>query len=135
MIMKEFELRFLCADEIEYEGSCVYLAVPMSDGSYGIMADHANMVAVMPEGELKINTGKEMLRYAISGGLLQIRSGKVLILSYSAERPEDIDEKRAEEAADRARIKMNKRSSELEYKQAQADLPRALNRLKIKHKV
>ena len=133
--MKEFELHFLCADETEYEGPCVSLILPGYDGTFGILADHSNIVGVMPEGDLKINTGSEILEYAVAEGLVQIRNGKVTILTYSAEKPDEIDEKRAEEAAQRAKIKMEKRRSELEYRQAQADLARALNRLKIKHKI
>lgn len=132
--MKEFMLHFLCADENEYEGMCVSINVPLTDGYAGILADHANMVAMMGYGELRINTGKEEIQYAVTEGLIKVENGEVLILAYSAERPEEIDEKRAEQAAIRARIKLKKQRSELEYRQAQASLSRALTRLKVKHR-
>lgn len=132
--MKKFTLHFLCADETEYEGECVSVKVPLLDGSAGILADHANMAAVMCDGEMTIDTGDEVIRYAVTEGLVRIRNGHVTIIAFSAERPEEIDEKRAQRAAVEARMELKQKHSELEYRQAQADLSRALNRLKIKHR-
>lgn len=130
--MKPFPLRFLCADESEYEGMAVSVHVPLMDGSAGILADHANMVAAMTGGELRIDTGEEVMEYAVTEGLIQIKNGDVLILAYSAEKPDEIDESRARQAAQRARARIKMKRSELEYRQAQADLARALTRLKVK---
>ena len=130
--MTPFKLRFLCAEEIEYEGECVYVSIPVDDGTAGIMAHHSNMITVMSGGELKIDTGKEVLNYAVTEGLVMVKNGEMTILAFSAEKPDEIDEKRAEEAAVRARIKLKRQHSELEYRLAQADLSRALNRLKVK---
>ena len=132
--MKSFKLRFLCAEQIEYEGDCVSVVFPVEDGYVGILADHSNMITVMHDGELRINTGSEMLDYAVTDGLVQVKNGEMMILAFSAEKPDEIDEKRAEEAAIRARIRIKRKRSELEYRQAQADLSRALNRLKVKHR-
>lgn len=132
--MKKFKLNFLCADESEYEDLCVSVNVPLLDGSAGIFADHANMVAAMTGGELRIDTGEEVIKYAVTQGLVQVKNGEVLILAFSAEKPEEIDEKRAQEAADRAQMRLKKKHSELEYRQAQADLARALTRLKVKQR-
>ncbi|MBQ9031736.1 MAG: ATP synthase F1 subunit epsilon [Parasporobacterium sp.] len=130
--MKTFTLRFLCADEKEYEGPCVSLKVPLSDGSAGILADHANMVAALVNGELTFDTGERQEIYAVSDGLLEIKNGEVTILAYSAERPNEIDENRAREAAERARARLRRRMSGLEYRQSQVALSRALNRLRVK---
>ena len=106
--------------------------VPLTDGYMGIFANHADMVASMPGGEMRINTGEKIVDYAVTQGLVHIKNGEVTILAFSAERPEEIDENRAREAAVRARARLQKKRSELEYRQAQADLSRALNRLKVK---
>ena len=132
--MKKFKLHFLCADECEYMGECVSITVPLIDGLAGILADHANIVSIMTIGDLLIDTGTEVLEYAVSEGLVQIENGNVLILAFSAERPDEIDEKRAEQAAQEARMALQRKRSKLEYRQAQADLSRAMNRLKVKHR-
>ncbi|MCF0229435.1 MAG: ATP synthase F1 subunit epsilon [Parasporobacterium sp.] len=132
--MKKFRLHFLCADECKFLGRCVSVTVPLLDGSAGIMAGHADMAAIMKDGLLKIDTGEDVLEYAVTDGLVKVEDGFVLILAFSAEKPEEIDEKRAQQAADRASRLIKRHKSELEYRQAQADLSRALNRIKVKHR-
>ena len=132
--MKEFRLQFLCADEKEYDGPCVSLNVPLPDGQAGILADHANMIAIMDTGELTIDTGSETIRYAVTEGLIEVKTGEVMILAFSAEKPDEIDENRAREAAERARVRLKKQMSTLEYRLSQAALSRALNRLRVKNR-
>ena len=135
MLMKKFRLHFLCADQIEYDDLCVSVFVPLYDGYVGILSDHANMRAIMSGGELRIDTGEEIIEYAVTEGLLRVTGKDVYILAYSAEKPDEIDENRAEQAAERARMRLMRKQSELEYRQAQASLARAMNRLKVKHKI
>ena len=49
----------------------------------------------------------------------------------SAERPEDIDANRAKQAEARAREELLQKRSQMEYRLAQTNLARALNRLRI----
>ena len=130
--MKPFKLQFFCADEQEYDGEAVSVTVPLYDGSAGILAEHSNMISTMKGGELIIDTGTEKIRYAVTEGLVEVSGGSVIILAFSAEKPEEIDEHRAREAAERARARLKKKMSSLEYQQSQAALSRALNRLKVK---
>jgi len=132
--MKEFHLEFLCADEKEYDGPCVSVQIPLPDGSAGILADHANMVAAMQTGELIIDTGSEVIEYAVTDGLAEVKDGNVMILAFSAEKPSEIDENRAREAVERAQARMQRKMSGLEYRQNRAALARALNRLKVKQR-
>ncbi len=133
--MNKFRLHFLCADQTEYDDECVSVYVPLSDGYAGIFADHANMRAIIKGGELRIDTGEKIIEYAVTEGMIRITGKDVLILAYTAERPEEIDENRAARAAERARIRLQRKLSKLEYRQTQASLSRALNRLMIKHKI
>ena len=129
--MKEFRLQFLCADEKEYDGPCVSINIPLEDGYMGILVDHSNMIAVMETGVMFINTGEETIEYAVTEGLVEVRNGEVLILAFSAEKPDEIDENRAMEAAMRARMRMKRKMSNLEFRQNQAALSRAMARLKV----
>ena len=53
------------------------------------------------------------------------------MLVDTAERPEDIDANRAKLAADKAKEKLLQKRSLEEYHVAQANLARAMNRLKV----
>lgn len=132
--MKQFKLQFFCADEKEYDGEAVSVTIPVPDGSLGILADHSDMICALHTGELEINTGAEKILYAVTDGMVEVKKGVVTILAFSAEKPDEIDEKRAMEAAERARTRMKLKMSSLEYRQNQAALARALNRIKVKQR-
>ena len=70
---------------------------------------------------------------AVSAGLVKIENNHVLILVDSAERPEDIDANRAQRAADQAREELLQKKSIQEYRTAQAQLARAISRLRVKN--
>ena len=128
-----FHLRVLAADRAFYDGDCESLTVPTSDGELGILAHHSNLVAAVIPGQLRASVPDgSFTEAAVSGGLLKVEGGDVLVLVDSAERPEEIDANRARRAADRAREEMIQKRSIQEYRMAQANLARALNRLRVK---
>jgi F-type H+-transporting ATPase subunit epsilon len=53
----------------------------------------------------------------------------------SAEKPEDIDRVRAQEAKERAQERLRQKESLKEYKQSEASLARALTRLRVTEKI
>lgn len=79
--------------------------------------------------------GQEEQIAAVSAGLVKVENNEVLVLVDSAERPEDIDANRAKRAADAAKEAMLQKKSIQEYRAAQADLARAISRLRIKRNV
>ena len=56
-----------------------------------------------------------------------------MILVDTAERPEEIDARRARRDADAAKEALLQRKSIMEYRAAQATLARAVSRLRVKH--
>ena len=131
--MDSFPVRILAADRPFYEGSCLSLTIPIQDGEMGILAHHSSMVVAVVPGELRLKTaeGEDQVA-AVSSGLVKIEDGEVLALVDTAERPEEIDANRAQRAADEAREALLQRRSAQEYRMAQANLARALNRLRVK---
>lgn len=133
--MTEFTLKILEADGCFYDGQCVSLVVPTSEGSLGIQAHHENMIAAVVPGIIKYTMPDgERLHAAIAGGFLKVEDNEVLILAEAAEKPEEIDEKRMLREIETAREEMLQKKSIEEYKIAQARMARAINRLKVKNK-
>ena len=131
--METFQVHILAADKTFYEGPCVSLTVPTSDGEFSILAHHSNMIAAIQPGTLLYQApGEESCRAAVSPGMVKVEQNDVLVLVDSVERPEEIDAARARREADEAREAMLQRKSRQEYQLAQATLARALNRLKVK---
>ncbi len=131
--MDTFQVHILAADRTLYEGPCVSLTIPASDGERGILAHHASMMAAIVPGMVCWQQpGERMQLAAVSPGMVKVENNEVLVLVDSAERPEEIDEARARREADQAREAILQKKSRQEYQLAQATLARALNRLRVK---
>ena len=130
--MEPFQVHILAADKTFYEGPCVSLTIPTSDGELGIWAHHAAMIAAVQPGTLRYQLPEEEPRIAaISPGMVKVEKNVVLVLVDSIERPEEIDAARARREADQAREIILQTKSRQEYQIAQGNLARALNRLRI----
>ena len=125
--------RSLAADRIFYEGPCLSMTVPTSDGELGILARHASMIAAVRPGTLRFQPPEQPVQAAaISPGMVKVEGNEVLVLVDSIERPEEIDAARAQREADEVREALLQKRSRQEHQVAQAALARALNRLRVK---
>ncbi len=128
--MKTFQLRILACDRVFYEGECEILIFPSFDGEMAILAGHEKMSTAIEVGEVRFRTEKGEWKVAIvSDGLLKVEKSGVILLVYSAERPDEIDAFRAEAAMERAKEQLSQKQSIVEYHISRANLARAMARL------
>ena len=131
--MNEFNLHIIEADGDFYNGKCVSLVVPTTDGLFGIQAMHENLVASVVIGVIKFTLPDGTRRHAaVSNGIVKVENNEVLILVESCEDPDEIDEARAKEEEEMANDILSGRSDRINYRAAKGMLARAVNRLKIK---
>ena len=131
--MRTFTVHILAADHVFYEGACESLILPTVEGQYGILAGHSNAISAVVPGTLTYRTPDgETVTAAVSPGLVKVEDNDVRVLGESAERPEEIDANRARRDADAAKEAMLQQHSLREYRTAQANLARAINRLRVK---
>jgi F-type H+-transporting ATPase subunit epsilon len=71
------------------------------------------------------------LRYATSGGFVEVHENKVMMLAETAERSDEIDVTRAEVARERARKRLAEKNAGTDFDRARLALFRAMNRLKV----
>ena len=132
---KTFTLRVIASDKIFYDGKCVQLIIPATDGAMGILANHENMVVAVTNGDMRIQTEDgSWIEAAIGTGFAQISNNRAMVLADTAERPEEIDEERAKRALERAQVRLRQRQSLQEYHLSQAALSRAMSRLSMSSK-
>ncbi|MDF2539713.1 MAG: atpC [Herbinix sp.] len=131
---KTFHLDIIASDHPFYSGDCETLVFPGLDGEFGILPNHEEMVTCVNEGEIRFKVDGEWRYAAVSTGFIEVISNKVILLSDTVERPEDIDANRAEEAKQRALERLRQKQSIAEYYQTQAALNRAMSRLKVTKK-
>lgn len=135
--MNKFKVKILAADKIFYEGECTSLIIPTTEGEYGILAHHSNMLGAIMPGLLKVKlTDDEDFNIAsISNGIFKIENNEVLLLVDSIERPEEIDINRAERDAKIAKESLLQKMARQEYYTTQIKLARAINRLRVKSNI
>lgn len=132
--MDTFQVHILAADKTFYEGPCVSLVVPTTDGERGILAHHSSMIAAIQPGTLLYQVpGEESCRAAVSPGMVKVEQNDVLVLVDSVERPEEIDAVRAQREIDEAKEILLQKRSRQEHRIAEASMARALNRLRVKN--
>ena len=90
------------------------------------------MVIAVEIGELRFRKPDgEGVTAVVSKGFAEIVNNRASVLVNTAERPEDIDVKRAEEAKERAEEQLRQKQSIQQYYHTQASLARAMNRLRL----
>ena len=101
------------------------------EGQLGILPHHAPLMTMLQPGDLLIKKDDEEYYLAISGGFLEVRPDKVIILADACERAEEIDVERAEAARHRAEEILKTRPPEIDTAAAEAALRRSLARIKV----
>lgn len=131
----KFELvtpeRVVMSDEISQ------ITVPTKEGEITVLPKHMPLVSLLVPGivELK-NSKKEIKLLSVSGGFIEVLKNKVVILADTAERAEEIDLERAEEARRRAEqtIKDTTRFDQERFASINAAIAKELARTKAAKK-
>ena len=125
-----FTLRIVTPERIVYTGETESLRAPGSEGSFGVLARHAPMVAALGVGPVEFSEAGSRRQMATSGGFVEVSAEGTMILAETAEFGDEIDVERAQAARDRATERLNQQS-EIDRARAQASLARAINRLSV----
>jgi F-type H+-transporting ATPase subunit epsilon len=130
--MATFKLEIVTAERMVFSDEVSALIAWGVEGQLGILPHHAPLMTMLQPGDLMIRKDKEEEYLAISGGFLEVRPDKVIILADACERVDEIDIARAEEAKKRAQETL-KTAAPLTFDTAAAEaaLRRSIARLKV----
>jgi F-type H+-transporting ATPase subunit epsilon len=126
-----FKLEIVTAERMIFSDDVSAVIAWGVEGQLGILPHHAPLMTILQPGDLMIRKDKEEEYLAISGGFLEVRPDKVVILADACERVDEIDTVRAEEAKRRAQETMKAAPLSAESASAEAALRRSLARLKV----
>jgi F-type H+-transporting ATPase subunit epsilon len=128
----KLDIEIVTGERVVFEEKDVDMVVaPGGAGYVGILPSHAPLITTLSAGELRIKKGNEEQSILVFGGFMEVGNDRVLVLADSAERAEELDLARAEEARRRAEASIAGRQSAMDLAAAQADLRRANLRLRI----
>jgi F-type H+-transporting ATPase subunit epsilon len=119
-----------------FSGLAEMVVAPAIQGEVGILPLHAQYITQLTEGaiRLKINEQREESFY-VTGGMLEVQPHKVTVLSDTALRAHDIDEKAALEAKQNAEKMLSDKQAAYEHATAEAELAEAMLQLRAIEKL
>jgi F-type H+-transporting ATPase subunit epsilon len=131
-----FQLEIVTPERMVVKDNAEEMQLPGKNGYLGIMAGHAPLITELAVGELSYVAQGYTERLAVSWGFAEVLPDKVTVMAERAERAEEIDVARAEEARQRAEQRLNSGDTEMDYGRALVALRRAEVRLEVarKHK-
>ena len=130
MPMKDgIHLEIATAGGSVYDDMVSYVELPFSDGSVGVLKDHAPMLGAIEDGVVTARKEDGTTEFvAVDLGVANIVHNEVTLLVRTAERAENIDLPRAEAAERRARERLADKGGDWDMKRAQIALHRAMAR-------
>lgn len=130
--MNSFDAYILTPEGAIFRETVTGVKMPGSDGSFEVKPNHASIISTLIPGELVIRkTDGETLRFAVSGGLVEVNDNELNLLAEAAEPVEEIDVERAEESKKRAKQRLSNLGNDTDRHRAQKSLMRAENRVKL----
>ena len=129
--MATLKLEIVTAERAVYSDEVDMVIAPGIMGQLGILPNHAPLMTMLEPGELCVRKGGEEAFIALSGGFLEVLQNRVVILADTAERVEEIDVARAEEAKRRAQEQLEHHPTGADMLAAEAALRRSLARLRV----
>ena len=131
------KFKIVTPEKVIYENEIFQVSIPTTSGEITVLPNHIPLVSVLAAGELRIKDKDSEHHLAVSGGFLEVRGkNEVIILADNAERVEEIDLQKAEEAKQRAEEQMKniKNVQDVDYARLQAAIDREVNKMRVAKK-
>jgi F-type H+-transporting ATPase subunit epsilon len=132
--MATFNLSVVTPEREIFTAPVESVTAPGMAGSFGVMANHAPIVAALEAGLVKIRDAEGRdLRLFVGGGFFQMSNNSAQLLADSAEFSSEINAERAKAAEERAlnRLSGKFEGEVLQRERAEASLKRARARARV----
>lgn len=129
--MSTFQFEIVTPTRTLDKGQVNYVRCPGMDGSFGVMANHLEGIIALSIGEIKVTIDGKEEYLATGGGYTEITDEKMQLLVESVEGSDEIDTDRAKRSLERAQVRKEKHSPEIDGARVEVSLYRALNRLRV----
>ncbi len=124
------DLQIVTPDKLLVKEQVDEVEIPGTEGYFGVLPGHTPMLASLSVGEMWYRKGQEKTFLSLAYGFVEVLPDRVTILASLAERAEDIDIARAEEAKRRAEARLVQ-AKDIDYERARTALIKSLARLQV----
>lgn len=74
-------VEILTPDASLFQGEATFVSLPGTDGSMGILENHAPLITTLKAGEVMVRTSGGEQTFAVKGGTVEVAGNKVTILA------------------------------------------------------
>ncbi len=140
MSNQSIKFKIITPERTVFEAEISQVTLPVTEGEVTILPSHRPYIASLEPGEIILKTkkqeGEEETSLVVSGGFIEFNENSLVVLADTAERAEEIDLKRAEEARARAeKLKQGAISmDESEYARVAAAIQKESARIRVARK-
>jgi F-type H+-transporting ATPase subunit epsilon len=129
------QLQIVSADRLLVNETVDEVEIPGAEGFFGVLPGHTPLLSMLGAGELWYRRGEQRHYLAIAFGFAEVQPDRVTILAEVAERPDEIDVRRAEEAKRRAEEQLSSPVHDTDFERARIALMKSLVRLQVASRV
>lgn len=127
---KKFKLKILTPNSIVLENEVEEVIARTFDGEVGILPEHIPLITPLDQAPLRYKLGGEMKVAAVLGGMMEVSSDGVTIVSDHAALAENIDQVMIEKEKELAEARLTQKKDKIDVQKAELDLHRLLVMLK-----
>src|ERR1700757_1297594 len=110
-----FQVEIVTPERKVVEDRATEMQIPGKSGYLGILPGHAPLITELAIGEISYNVRGSMQVIAVSWGFAEVLPNRVTILADTAERAEDINVQRAEQAKAKAQEELRNATQDTDY--------------------
>ena len=111
------------------------VVIPGAAGYFGVLPGHTPLLALLGAGELWYRQGQQIHYFVMAFGFAEVLSDRVTILAEIAERADEVDVARAQEAKKRAEERLVRPVVDMDAERARIALLKSLIRLQVASRV
>jgi F-type H+-transporting ATPase subunit epsilon len=129
------DLQIVTPDRLLVHEQVDEVEIPGTEGYFGVLPGHTPLLASLAVGEMWYRKGQEKTYLSIAFGFAEVLPERVTILAQLAERAEDIDVARAEDARKRAESRLSQPKADVDYERARVALMKSVARLQVASRI
>ena len=126
-----FNIEVITPSGIKLQTTATFLKLRTVNGDIGILANHSNLVTELGSGEMLIQKDKEEEKYYLSGGFMEVRQDKVVIMAEEVIEASLIDVERLRKETEVEEAKLEKLKEEKDILSANKRIQDNLTKIRI----
>jgi len=134
--MDKIKFKIATVERVVYEAEIDQVTLPTKLGEITVLPNHIPIVSSLTAGEILIKKEGIEIPLATSGGFVELAENRIVILADTAERIDEIDEERAEQARQRVKVLLEQKESaeKVDFTALASKMEKELARLKVVRK-